>query len=71
MNDEMVFSGNRLIQYMKTEDEEISINMDTVEKMIYHTPMGSGDQHFVDVFYHDGEVHRIFEPLCVAWEQKR
>lgn len=70
MNDERVFSGNRLIQHLETENEKISADMDTVEKMVYHTPCGPGDQHFVDVFYHDGEVHRIFNPECVIWTEK-
>lgn len=67
VDDEIVFSGNRLIDYMETEDEKISIEMDTVEKMIYHTPIGPGDLHFVDVIYKDGSTHRIFNPMCVVW----
>ena len=66
-NDERVFSGNCLIRYMETENEKFSADMDIIDKMIYHTPCGSGDQHFVDVCYKDGEVHRIFDPLCVVW----
>lgn len=66
-NDERIFSGDRLIQYMETESEKFSVDMETIEKMIYHTPCGCGDQHFVDVCYKGGEVHRIFNPLCVVW----
>lgn len=70
MNDERVFSGDRLIRHLETENEEISADMDTVEKMVYHTPCGSGDQHFVDVFYRDGEVQRNFNLKRVIWTEK-
>lgn len=66
----MIFLGDRLIKYLETENEKISSDMDTVKKMVYHTPLGAGDRHFVDVFYCDGEVHRIFEPSCVVWTEK-
>lgn len=67
MNDEIVFSGNRLVDEVNTESEIISTSLKAVEKIIYHTPMGNGDLHFVDVFYTDGQIRRIFNPDCVTW----
>lgn len=68
--DERVFSGNRLVESVETETEVISTDIDSVEKIIYHTPMGEGDLHFVDVFYTDGEVIRFFNPSAVTWRER-
>lgn len=66
---EIVFSGNRPVKLAETGDSVFRTDMETIEKIIYHTPCGPGDAHFVDVFYTDGEVHRIFEPDCVVWDE--
>ena len=64
-----VFSGDRLIDCFETENETITSSMDTVKEIIYHTPCGPGDQHFVEVHYADGEICRHFNPLFVSWKE--
>jgi hypothetical protein len=64
-------NGNYLVDSVEWEDEKIDATMDTVDRLLYHTPVGSGDRHFVDVIYKSGETLRVFEPSLVAWRWKQ
>ena len=66
MNDEIVF--NRLVKEVE-KDGEVYV-LGHITKMIYHTPYGVGDSHFVDIYYDDGEVHRVFKPDRVVWSEE-
>ena len=53
--------------YTNTNGEEYgyrsttpSANRETASKIIYHEPLGAGDQHYADIFYEDGRVTRVF-----------
>ena len=63
-------NGDYLVDSVEWNDERIDASMDTVDRLLYHTPVGPGDRHFVDVFYKSGEVARVFEPSLVAWRWK-
>lgn len=40
-----------------------------IEEMVYHTPCGEGDRHFVDVCT-NASVHRYFNIDDVTWLRK-
>ena len=39
-----------------------------IEDIIYHTPQGEGDRHFVDIFFSDGKVCRYFKIDEIGWD---
>ena len=42
------------------EESRISLHTSNVERLLYHTPRGVGDKHYIDVYYKDGSVIRCF-----------
>lgn len=65
--DERVFSGNRKVDLMEKGESRFAVNIGNITKLIYHTPCGIGDCHFVDVYFASGEIQRVFDPDCVIW----
>ena len=70
-NNPIVFSGNKHIDSAVTSINMIYVGMKTgsrtIDDIVYHTPMGEGDSHFVDVFYDDGSVTRMFDIQRLSW----
>ncbi len=52
------------------EYQKISICDDNVESFEYHEPRGSGDRHYVDVRYKNGQSERVFNLNTIEWESK-
>lgn len=40
---------------------DLMIGQNNIKDMRYHTPIGDGDKHFIDVYYSDGSVKRFFD----------
>jgi hypothetical protein len=51
--------GKVIFRLVVSENEDIYAPQD-VEKFEYHEPCGDGDKHYIDVFYKDGIIRRIF-----------
>ena len=64
----IVFSGNRNVDCAVLDGHKFEPGSNDVKEIVYHTPMGEGDAHFVDIFYENGEVHRYFNPNHVSWK---
>lgn len=69
MNDEShVFSGNKHVdRVINTDGETIQVGLCGVTDIIYHTPIGEGDRHFIDVFIDNKRVYRQFNIDEVSW----
>lgn len=39
---------------------EYEVGTDGIEKLTYHTPVGEGDTHYVDITYTSGKTIRYF-----------
>ena len=65
-------ANNRIVTEVTFYDEDDTIRCwelenRHIEKMLYHTPIGDGDKHFVDVYFNNGECYRIFEPIKIKF----
>ena len=64
----IVFDGNRNVDFAVWGGNKFKPGSNGVKEIMYHTPMGEGDAHFVDIFYENGEVYRYFNPGYVSWK---
>jgi hypothetical protein len=48
-----------IFRLVVSENEDIYAPQDA-DKIEYHEPCGEGDKHYIDVFYKDGIIRRIF-----------
>ena len=46
----------------------ITVDGEHVKEIKYHTPLGEGDKHFVDIYYTDGRCSRMFSIDYVRFE---
>jgi hypothetical protein len=66
--------NERIVKKIALYDENgdmchYSLENDSIEKMLYHSPCGEGDRHFVDVYTTNGECIREFNPIEIIFEK--
>ncbi len=49
--------------------QEIAINEKVVKEIIEHPAAGEGDKWFYDIFYFDGTIKRVFNPIVVDYSK--
>jgi len=45
----------------------LSVGFHHITKMEYHSPMGEGDKHFVDVYLKNKDMIRFFDILSIRF----
>ena len=65
----MIEDENRQVVRVWKDDEVCELG-DLIKSMKYHQPRGEGDAHYVDCYYEDGCVLRIFRPDTVMFGKR-
>ena len=70
----MIEDENRQIIRIWKDEEVFEVNNEKmsnkIKSMKYHQPRGEGDAHYVDCYYEDGCVLRIFRPDTVMFGKR-
>ena len=53
---------NRAVRALSKGGELVEVGKCFVMRMEYHCPLGEGDEHYVDCYFENGEIVRIFRP---------
>ena len=62
-------AGRKVVRFMEGEDV-FSICSAEISDIRYHTPLGEGDKHFIDVYYTDGTSERFLTPRRIKFHIK-
>ena len=61
---------NKSVSSVVINGEKYTVGFGNIEEIVYHTPCGEGDRHFVDIVS-CGEVVRVFNIEDVSWEEDK
>ena len=48
-------------------NNRITVGINDVTEIVYHTPLGEGDKHFVDIVCDDKRIYRTFQIEELTW----
>lgn len=57
------------VESVLIDGNRTTVGINGVTEIVYHTPLGEGDKHFVDICC-DKRIYRCFNPQEIAWVEE-